>query len=600
MSAKKSVLSRVIVYFFVVIAILLLLQVSENLYGQSTKTVSYTQFLQDVSSDNVSEVKLMDSDNSITYTDSKGKKNSFIPVGDMTATIGELTSKGVPVYGTQLVSPSGNSGMGLTIAISIIPVLILIAAMFWLARKNSGQLKDGIADMGKSKARRIDPEDITVTFDDVAGSDEDMQEIQEIVDFLKNAEQYAKVKAKIPKGILLSGPPGTGKTLVCKAIAKESGIPFYSSSGSEFEEMLVGTGASRIRNLFDDARSEKQAIIFIDEIDAVGGQRGGPLGNGSKEQTLNQLLVEMDGFGDGVADNIIIIGATNRIDNLDPALTRPGRFDRIVTLGLPDLEARKKIIKIHVSKIVSDVTDTVIEMLARGTPGFSGADLAKLVNEAAIFAARDKRDTVNATDLDRAKDKVMMGYESPKKMSAKEIKMTAFHEAGHAIIGHLMPEHDPVYKVSIIPRSKSLGVTMFLPDAESYSYSKRKLESMIATLLAGRAAEQLMFGKDSVTTGASNDLTRATGLGRSMVTKWGLSNVGLSAHDQDRRRDYSENTGNMIDKEVEVILQKNYDIAYNILEKNIDVLKIMADALVEHETIDQEQISEILKDRKHE
>jgi cell division protease FtsH len=592
---KKTFLSKTIITLLLVISVLLLLQVADTLYTTVPNEVSYTEFINDYTTGQITELKV--TGRKVSYVDNKRARKSSTVISNIDPIVEKLTKKGIPVYVSNSDSTNTTaSSIGLTSLIALLPVFVLIIAMFWLSKKSTPR-GDHLSEMGKSRARRIDPEDIDVTFKDVAGSEEDMQEIQEIVDFLKNAEQYAKVKAKIPRGILLSGPPGTGKTLVCKAIAKEAGIPFYSSSGSEFEEMLVGTGASRIRSMFEEARQETQAIIFIDEIDAVGGHRGNGSGSNSKEQTLNQLLVEMDGFeGSG---GVIIIGATNRIESLDPALLRPGRFDRIVTLGLPDLDSRMKIINIHLSKIISDVSESNTLFLAKGTPGFSGADIAKLVNEGAIFAARDHRDVVGINDLDRAKDKVMMGHESPKKMNPSEIRLTAIHEAGHAIVGHLSPEHDEVYKVSIVPRSRSLGVTMFLPDVESHNYSKRKLDGILTTLLAGRAAEEVVYGKEFVTTGASNDLTRATSICRNMVTKWGLSDVGLTAHDYDRRRDYSEAMGNLIDKEVDMILRRSYNTAIELLIQNKDILEKMADVLVERETINREEVIELLE-RRHE
>lgn len=529
----------------------------------------------------------------LTYTYTDGTKKSAVVPGGATNLIATAANSGVKVFVAPAPEPKSQWGtMGIMLALGIVPVLLLIGAMFYLAKRNGS----GIGDFGKSKARRIDPKDLTISFCDVALSDEDRREIEELSDFLKNPEDFQRVNAKPPRGILLCGPPGTGKTLVCKAMAKEAGVPFFSVSGSEFDEMLVGAGASRVRDLFAEAQKENNAIVFIDEIDALGSSRSGPGNMSGNNQTVNQILTAMDGFEDS---NVIVIGATNRADTLDPALLRPGRFDRIVTLGLPDLKTRTHILKIHLKKVVQLIGEDGIDKIAKGTTGFSGAELAKVVNEGAIFAARDKRSEVTFVDLERAKDKVMMGAESPQKMNDKEISLTAYHEAGHAIVGFLSPEHDPVYKVSIIPRSRSLGITMFMPDDEKYSLSKRAIISQITTLLAGRAAEEIMYGEHGVTTGAANDIMRATALCRKMITKWGLSDLGLAQYNITAvnggvEREYSEATALKIDIEVDTILETCYNSAKQLLEDNKIILDNMAFELITKETIDRDVIDKLM------
>jgi cell division protease FtsH len=467
----------------------------------------------------------------------------------------------------------------------------------------------GALSFGKSKARLLGEDQIKITFSDVAGCDEAKEEVSEMVDFLRDPSKFQKLGGKIPTGALMVGPPGTGKTLLAKAIAGEAKVPFFTISGSDFVEMFVGVGASRVRDMFDQAKKHAPCIIFIDEIDAVGRHRGAGLGGGhdEREQTLNQLLVEMDGFEGH--EGIIVIAATNRPDVLDPALLRPGRFDRQVVVGLPDMRGREQILKVHMRKV--PIADDVNAMnIARGTPGFSGADLANLVNEAALFAARANKRLVDMQEFEKAKDKIMMGAERKSMvMSDDEKKLTAYHEAGHAIVGRLVPSHDPVYKVTIIPRGRALGVTMFLPEADRYSYSKERLESQISSLFGGRIAEEMIFGAENVTTGASNDIQRTTEIARNMVTKWGLSErLGpmtyseeegevFLGHQVTQHKNVSDETTHVIDEEIRNIIDRNYQRAEKILNDNIEKLHAMADALIKYETIDEEQINDIMEGR---
>lgn len=473
-------------------------------------------------------------------------------------------------------------------------------------RQMQGGGGKGAMSFGKSKARLLGEDQIKTTFADVAGCDEAKEDVAELVDFLRDPSKFQKLGGKIPKGVLMVGPPGTGKTLLAKAIAGEAKVPFFTISGSDFVEMFVGVGASRVRDMFEQAKKSAPCIIFIDEIDAVGRQRGAGLGGGhdEREQTLNQMLVEMDGFEGH--EGIIVIAATNRPDVLDPALLRPGRFDRQVVVGLPDIRGREHILKVHMRKvpIADDVEPAVI---ARGTPGFSGADLANLVNEAALFAARSNRRLVSMDEFEKAKDKIMMGSERKSMvMSEDEKAMTAYHEAGHAIVGRLVPEHDPVYKVSIIPRGRALGVTMYLPEQDRVSHSKQHLESMISSLYGGRLAEEIIYGSEKVTTGASNDIERATDIARKMVTQWGLSEkMGpqLFAEEEGevflgrtsaKSSSMSDDTAKAIDAEIKEILNRNYVRAEQILKDNIDILHTMKDALMKYETIDAKQIDDLM------
>ena len=467
----------------------------------------------------------------------------------------------------------------------------------------------GAMSFGKSRARLLSEDQVAVTFADVAGVDEAKTEVGEIVDFLKDPSKFQKLGGKIPRGVLMVGSPGTGKTLLARAIAGEAKVPFFTISGSDFVEMFVGVGASRVRDMFEQAKKHAPCIIFIDEIDAVGRHRGAGLGGGhdEREQTLNQLLVEMDGFEGN--EGIIVIAATNRPDVLDPALLRPGRFDRQVVVPLPDVRGREQILKVHMRKVPLG-EDVKPSLIARGTPGFSGADLANLVNEAALFAARANKRIVGMEEFERAKDKIMMGAERRSMvMTEEEKRMTAYHEAGHAIVGISVPEHDPVYKVTIIPRGRALGVTQFLPEQDRYSMSKRRIESSITTLFGGRIAEEIIFGVDSVTTGASNDIERATDLARNMVTKWGLSDkLGPLTYSEEsgevflgrsvtQTKQVSDETAHAIDQEVRRVIESNYQRAKDILQTNLDKLHAMADALMKFETIDDGQIKDIMEGR---
>ncbi len=493
------------------------------------------------------------------------------------------------------------------------PILVIIAVFMFFMRQMQGGAggKGGPLSFGKSKAKLLGEDQIKTTFADVAGVDEAKEDVQELVEFLQDPSKFQKLGGRIPRGILMVGQPGTGKTLLAKAIAGEAKVPFFSISGSDFVEMFVGVGASRVRDMFEQAKKQSPCIIFIDEIDAVGRHRGAGLGGGhdEREQTLNQLLVEMDGF-DG-NDGIIVIAATNRPDVLDPALLRPGRFDRQVVVGLPDIRGREQILKVHMRKVpLGD--DVEPSYIARGTPGFSGADLANLVNEAALFAARQNSRTVGMEQFEQAKDKIMMGAERKSMvMSDKEKRNTAYHESGHCIVGYLVPEHDPTYKVTIIPRGRALGVTMYLPEEDRYSMSKRMITSQICSLFGGRIAEELTLGPDGITTGASNDIERATKMARAMVTKWGLSDkLGPLMYDEEHEEVFlgktagsahsqvSDETAKQIDAEVRDIIDGCYKTAKKILEENRDKLDAMTEALLEYETIDAAQIEDIMSGRK--
>lgn len=508
------------------------------------------------------------------------------------------------------VEPPETPSLLMQLFISWFPMLLLIGLwIFAMRRMQGGGLGGGAMGFGKSRARLIEEDKVKVTFADVAGADEAKEDVQEMVDFLRDPSKFQKLGGLIPRGALMVGPPGTGKTLLARAIAGEAKVPFFTISGSDFVEMFVGVGASRVRDMFAEAKKRAPCIIFIDEIDAVGRQRGAGLGGGhdEREQTLNQLLVEMDGFSGN--EGIIIIAATNRPDVLDKALLRPGRFDRQITVGLPDLRGRQQVLKVHMKRVpIAD--DVEAEYIARGTPGFSGADLANLVNEAALFAARKNKRQVEMDDFERAKDKILMGVERKSAvMSEDEKRLTAYHEAGHAIVGKLVPEHDPVYKVSIIPRGRALGITMFLPERDQYSASKQKLESQISSLFGGRLAEEIVFGRDRVTTGAQNDIERATSLARNMVTRWGLSErLGPLAYSEEegevflgrsvtQHKSVSEETAHLIDEEIRSTIDRNYERAERLLRENMDKLHLMAEALMTYETIDRFQIDAIMSGR---
>jgi cell division protease FtsH len=540
-------------------------------------------------------------------------------------TNGESFTTVIPAYDDQLINDLIKNSVQVEgkkpeqqsiwtqLLVASFPILVIIAVfmLFMRQMQGGGGGSRGPMAFGKSKAKLLSEDQIKTTFEDVAGCDEAKEDVKELVDFLKDPGKYQRLGGKIPRGVLMVGQPGTGKTLLAKAIAGEAKVPFFSISGSDFVEMFVGVGASRVRDMFEQAKKQAPCIIFIDEIDAVGRSRGVGIGGGNdeREQTLNQLLVEMDGFE--VNDGIIVIAATNRPDVLDPALLRPGRFDRQVVVGLPDIRGREQILKVHMRKVpVAD--DVKPSLIARGTPGFSGADLANLVNEAALFSARAGKTLVTMEEFEKAKDKIMMGAERKTMvMSEKEKENTAYHEAGHAIVGRLVPEHDPVYKVSIIPRGRALGVTMFLPEEDRHSISKRGIESNICSLYGGRIAEEMTLGKDGVTTGASNDIERATQYARNYVTKWGLSDkLGAQLYTEEEQNGYlgssgggqmshlSDETARTIDSEVKSLLDGCYSRATQILEENRDKLELMKDALMEYETIDADQIDDIMNGQK--
>ena len=584
---------------------LVLGSVLASLFGQfkvtdNTNEISYSQFIQSVKQGNVSSVKIAGSQ--ISGVTAIGEEFDTYSPGDL-GLMGDLLNNGVSVQAT----PPAKESFLKQLVISLAPILLLIGVIMYTMRGAGGAMggKNPMS-FGKSKARLITKDESHVTFEDVAGVDEAKEEVSELVDFLSDPSKFTKVGGKIPKGVLMIGPPGTGKTLLAKAVAGEADVPFFFISGSDFVEMFVGVGASRVRDMFEQAKKNAPCIIFIDEIDAVGRQRGAGLGGGhdEREQTLNQMLVEMDGF-EGT-EGVIVVAATNRPDVLDPALLRAGRFDRTVTVGLPDIKGRDAILKIHMRKL--PVAKNVKSMdIARGTPGFSGADLANLTNEAALIAAGKSKKLVGMQEFEKAKDKIMMGSERKSMvMDEAEKEMTAFHEAGHAIVGRLVPEHDPVYKVSIIPRGRALGVTMFLPEKDKYSISKRKINSQISSLFGGRIAEELVYGKDAVTTGASNDIERATELAHKMVKLWGMSDVmGPLAYGEEegevflgrqvtKHKHISDDTFNKVDSEIRIIIDANYDIAYKILEENRDILDSMAAALIEFETIDTGQIDDLM------
>ncbi|HHB11719.1 MAG TPA: ATP-dependent zinc metalloprotease FtsH [Chromatiales bacterium] len=566
--------------------------------------ISYSDFIAEVKSGRVRSVEM--EGNTIRGTTISNERFTTYAPNDPKL-VDDLLANDVKIR----VSPPEKRSLLVDILISWFPMLLLIGVwIFFMRQMQGGAGGRGAMAFGKSRARLMGEDQIKVTFADVAGADEAKEEVQELVEFLRDPAKFQKLGGKIPRGVLMVGPPGTGKTLLAKAIAGEARVPFFTISGSDFVEMFVGVGASRVRDMFAQAKKHAPCIIFIDEIDAVGRHRGAGLGGGhdEREQTLNQLLVEMDGFEGN--EGIIVIAATNRPDVLDPALLRPGRFDRQVVVPLPDIRGREQILKVHMRKVplADDVKPSII---ARGTPGFSGADLANLVNEAALFAARANKRMVDMSDFERAKDKILMGAERKSMvMSEEEKRLTAYHEAGHTIVGRLVPEHDPVYKVSIIPRGRALGITMFLPEDDRYSHSKRRLESQIASLFGGRIAEELIFGPEAVTTGASNDIERATEIARSMVTRWGLSErLGPLAYSEDegevflghsvaRHKLLSDETAHAIDEEIRRIIDENYKRARQILEENLDKLHAMAEALIKYETLDDDQITDIMEGRE--
>jgi len=571
------------------------------------KTIDYSSFLELVKTGNISEVVF--EDDLIKAVRINGEKFlTYNPETDNTALIGELNKSGVRISATPPKSPN----ILVSLLINSFPVILLIGVWIYFMRQMQGGIGGGKGAMsfGKSKARLLGENQIDVTFADVAGIEEAKEEVMEIVEFLKDPSKFQKLGGKIPKGVLMVGAPGTGKTLLARAIAGEAKVPFFTISGSDFVEMFVGVGASRVRDMFQEGKSHSPCIIFIDEIDAVGRQRGAGLGGGhdEREQTLNQLLVEMDGFEDNAG--VIVIAATNRPDVLDSALLRPGRFDRQVVVPLPDVKGREQILKVHMREVPLD-KNVKPSIIARGTPGFSGADLANLVNESALLAARANKEYVNMDDLDKAKDKIMMGTERKSLiMSEDERKLTAYHEAGHAIVGLSIDGHDPVYKVTIIPRGRALGVTMFLPEDDRYSMSKQRLLGQITSLFGGRVAEEIIFGKEAVTTGASNDIERATEIARNMVTKWGLSEkLGPLTYSEEegevflgrsvtQTKQVSDVTAKLIDDEIRKIIDQTYEKATSIINKQIHRLHKMAETLIKYETIDSNQLKDIMDDKE--
>jgi cell division protease FtsH len=599
-------LTKNIVLWVIIASVLLAVFSNFGVRGGAPQPMPYSQFLEEVKADGIRTATFKGE----TITGLRAGGDPYVvynPETDNSALIGLLQSSRVNFD----AAPPERQSILMQLLLSSFPILLLIAVwVYFMRQMQGGGGGRGAMSFGKSRARLLSEDQVAVTFADVAGVDEAKEEVTEIVDFLKDPSKFQKLGGKIPKGVLMVGPPGTGKTLLARAIAGEAKVPFFTISGSDFVEMFVGVGASRVRDMFEQAKKHAPCIIFIDEIDAVGRHRGAGLGGGhdEREQTLNQLLVEMDGFEGN--EGIIVIAATNRPDVLDPALLRPGRFDRQVVVPLPDVRGREHILKVHMRRVPlgDDVNPSII---ARGTPGFSGADLMNLVNEAALFAARANKRTVTMEEFERAKDKIMMGAERRSMvMSEEEKRLTAYHEAGHAIVGLSVPEHDPVYKVTIIPRGRALGVTMFLPEADRYSTSKRRLESRIATLFGGRVAEEIVFGAEAVTTGASNDIERATELARNMVTKWGLSErLGTLTYAEDdgevflgrsvtQHKQVGDKTRDVIDEEIRRLIDDNYQRARDILSSTMEKLHVMAEALIRYETIDEQQIKDIMDGRQ--
>ncbi len=598
-------LAKNLLLWVVVAAVLMVVFQSFSPKLAGSQEVVYSQFVQEIEANRIKKVDIASNERTITFERSDGSTGTTTaPVRDKDL-INDLIEHKVEIK--QAPPDSGVSFWSLVL--NFLPVLLIIGFWLFMMRQMQGGGGKGAMSFGRSRAKLLSDDQVKVTFADVAGCDEAKEDVAELVEFLRDPSRFQKLGGKIPRGVLMVGPPGTGKTLLAKAIAGEAKVPFFSISGSDFVEMFVGVGASRVRDMFEQAKKHAPCIIFIDEIDAVGRHRGAGLGGGhdEREQTLNQLLVEMDGFEGG--EGVIVIAATNRPDVLDPALLRPGRFDRQVVVGLPDVKGREQILKVHMRKL--PLADDVEPMtIARGTPGFSGADLANLCNESALFAARENAKEVRMEYFDRARDKILMGAERRSMvMSEQEKKLTAYHEAGHAIVGRLVPEHDPVYKVTIIPRGRALGVTMYLPEGDKYSMNKVAIESQLASLYGGRVAEEIIFGADKVTTGASNDIERATKMARNMVTKWGLSDeLGPIAYAEDegevflgrsvsQTKHVSDDTARKIDDVVRTILDKAYAQSTKLLTEHIDKLHVMANTLLEYETIDVPQIDAIMEGR---
>ena len=571
-----------------------------------SQEVMYSQFMTEVRTDRIKAVDIASDERSVQFQRKDGTTGITTAPRRDDRMVDDLMNHNV-----EIKQAPPESGVTLwSLLLNFLPVLLIIGFWFFMMRQMQQGGSKGAMSFGRSRAKLLGDDQVKVTFADVAGCDEAKEEVSELVEFLRDPSRFQKLGGKIPRGVLMVGPPGTGKTLLAKAIAGEAKVPFFSISGSDFVEMFVGVGASRVRDMFEQAKKHAPCIIFIDEIDAVGRHRGAGLGGGhdEREQTLNQLLVEMDGFEGG--EGVIVIAATNRPDVLDPALLRPGRFDRQVVVGLPDVKGREQILKVHMRKVpLADDVDAMV--VARGTPGFSGADLANLVNEAALFAARENSKDVRMDHFDRARDKILMGAERRSMaMSEDEKTLTAYHEAGHAIVGRLVPEHDPVYKVTIIPRGRALGVTMYLPEGDKYSMNRVALESQLCSLYGGRVAEELIFGEDKVTTGASNDIERATKIARNMATKWGLSDeLGPIAYGEEedevflgrsvtQHKNVSDDTARRIDEVVRGILDRAYARTSTILKENIDKLHAMAKLLLEYETIDVPQIDAIMEGRE--
>ena len=596
-------MAKNLILWLVIAVVLMSVFQSFGTNSNSTKgQVDYTTFVRQIGQDQIKEVRFNDREITVTKRDNASYV-TYLPVANDPKLLDDLINANVAVAGTPPEEPS----LLASIFISWFPMLLLIGVWIFFMRQMQGGGGKGAMSFGKSKARMMGEDQIKTTFADVAGCDEAKEDVKELVDYLRDPSRFQKLGGKIPTGVLMVGPPGTGKTLLAKAIAGEAKVPFFTISGSDFVEMFVGVGASRVRDMFEQAKKAAPCIIFIDEIDAVGRQRGAGVGGGhdEREQTLNQMLVEMDGFEGN--EGIIVIAATNRPDVLDPALLRPGRFDRQVVVGLPDVRGREQILKVHMRKVPLD-GDVNPSLIARGTPGFSGADLANLVNEAALFAARGDKRTVAMIEFELAKDKIMMGAERKSMVMSEDQKAsTAYHEAGHAIIGRLVPDHDPVYKVSIIPRGRALGVTMYLPEQDRVSHSREFLESMISSLYGGRLAEELIYGREKVSTGASNDIERATDIARKMVTQWGFSDkLGplLYAEDEGevflgrsvtQSKHMSDDTAKLIDTEVRILIDRNYQRARQILADNIDIMHSMKDALMKYETIDAGQIDDLME-----
>ncbi|EPJ9199396.1 ATP-dependent zinc metalloprotease FtsH [Proteus mirabilis] len=597
-------MAKNLILWLVIAVVLMSLFQSFGPSDSNSRKVDYSTFINELTNNQLREVSISGYDINVTKTDNS-KYSTYMPMRDDNL-LTTLMNRNVKVTG----EPIEGQSLLTQIFVSWFPMLLLIGLWIFFMRQMQGGGGKGAMSFGKSKARMLTEDQIKTTFADVAGCDEAKEEVSELVEYLRDPGRFQKLGGKIPKGILMVGPPGTGKTLLAKAIAGEAKVPFFTISGSDFVEMFVGVGASRVRDMFEQAKKAAPCIIFIDEIDAVGRQRGAGLGGGhdEREQTLNQMLVEMDGFEGN--EGIIVIAATNRPDVLDPALLRPGRFDRQVVVGLPDVRGREQILKVHMRRVpLSPDVDPAI--LARGTPGFSGADLANLINEAALFAARGNKRVVSMVEFEKAKDKIMMGAERRSMVMTEEQKAsTAYHEAGHAIIGRLVPEHDPVHKVTIIPRGRALGVTFFLPEGDQISASRQKLESQISTLYGGRLAEEIIYGPEHVSTGASNDIKVATNIARNMVTQWGFSEkLGpLLYADEDgevflgrsvaKAQHMSDETARTIDEEIKAIIDRNYTRARQILMDNLDILHSMKDALMTYETIDAPQIDDLMNRRE--